>query len=490
MNIKVQVNAVKPVLDQRVAIGSVFKQLEPLAQKAQLMFIEPQAGAGYLQWSLPGSDWIPFTQGTEAQKDGIAQTYKARKGTLESALGNSPIKEAIFTVPSADYIFFRKNGESWDIAFTAWGYKFPDKWKPNELETWLVKNNLQKVKIGFSWAEQLLNNFSFKLNNQSRMTGADGIYHVDNELPVGDQHQLEILDGTALTLIVEQGKQDYIYDLTQYFFAEIEVTQDNIPAADRLCNISFDGKDYSLTTSQSGSASVRIPLACTPLGIAASPQPECTATCDTKEQVETPLSTGGTVRFVFNFKTEAPPSPTPSEKHAKVEIEVFKGEEPLNGQVCEVSFNSQTKRLTTDVHGFATMDIVLPTDEQGNLILPQPTCEVVCQERHEEKRPESEGDILHFRFTFDADKPLEEKDPEYVYIQLKDYGGVPMPDLLFFLTTKKKGRQTLTTDSEGICKVPKEWFSPKEKMIVDFIVSTEYQKAHDLHDSKNNKNKK
>ena len=64
-----------------------------------------------------------------------------------------------------------------------------------------------------------------------------------------------------------------------------------------------------------------------------------------------------------------------------------------------------------------------------------------------------------------------------------------MHELSFFLTTKKKGRQTLMTDSEGMCKVPKEWFSPKEKMVVDFIVSSDYQKAHDLHDPKNKKNK-
>ena len=487
MNIKLQVNAVKPVLSQHVAIGNVFKQLEPLAKKAQLLFVEPQAGAGYLQWSLPGSDWTKFTEGTEAQKDGIAQTYKARKGTLESALGNSPIKEAIFTVPSADFIFFRKNGESWDIAFTAWGYKFPDHWTPNELETWLAKNNVQEVNIGFLWADQMLQNLGFKLNCQPRTTGSDGFYHIDNKLPVGDVHQLET-GGQPFTLTVEQGKKDYIYDLTQYFLAEIEVTQDGNPIDNRSCCISFNGQDYLLTTDLSGTANVRIPLVCTPLGTAAMPQPECTAICDSDRQDQQPSVGGDPVRFVFNYKTEVPPPPPPppGEKHAQVEIEVYKGEEPLRGQTCEVMYNSQTYHLTTDDHGFTTLDIVLPTDEQGNLIHPQPTCEVVCQERREEKIPRSDGDVLHFCFNFDADPPAE---PEYIYFQLKDYGGVPMPELSFFLTTKKKGRQTLMTDSEGMCKVPKEWFSPKEKMVVDFIVSSDYQKAHDLHDPKNKKNK-
>lgn len=60
---------------------------------------------------------------------------------------------------------------------------------------------------------------------------------------------------------------------------------------------------------------------------------------------------------------------------------------------------------------------------------------------------------------------MEEKiqEPEYVFIRLLDYGKFPLPDLDFVLITKKKGEVSLKTDKEGYCKVPKEWFTHKEK---------------------------
>ena len=71
-----------------------------------------------------------------------------------------------------------------------------------------------------------------------------------------------------------------------------------------------------------------------------------------------------------------------------------------------------------------------------------------------------------------------------VRFTLLDYGGVPLPDLPFTLTLKKKGALSLKTDANGQCLIPKEWFVNKEKMRVNFTVTPEYQASHDLHDKR------
>ena len=71
-----------------------------------------------------------------------------------------------------------------------------------------------------------------------------------------------------------------------------------------------------------------------------------------------------------------------------------------------------------------------------------------------------------------------------VTIRLLDYGGYPLQQLPFVLKTKKKGKQQLTTDDQGECRVPKEWFTHKEKMRVSFTVTADYQASHPLHDEK------
>lgn len=59
-----------------------------------------------------------------------------------------------------------------------------------------------------------------------------------------------------------------------------------------------------------------------------------------------------------------------------------------------------------------------------------------------------------------------------------------MPNLPFTLKLKKKGKVSLTTDEDGCCLVPKEWFTDKEKVRYDINISSEYQNSHNLHDSK------
>ena len=397
MNIKLPLTDVVSLLDHRISIHQVCKQLQPIAQQAQLLFVEPQTGSGYLQWTLQGDDWQSFTKGNDDQKAAVAQVFQDRKGNMEQFLGASPLKETIFSMPSPDYIYFRPSGESWDIALTAWAYRFPDKPACRELDTWIVKKALQDVCIGFTWQKAPLPNYSFKLTGLLRTTDSDGRFPVDKPLPVGNTYPIETLDGRPFQLTVEQGRSDYVFDLTQYVTVHVSATQDGTPCSELSCQVQFGEQKQEITLDETGNASVQLPLVGTDEGLAKQPQPSCIVSCKTEEQQQTPTADGETLHYAFRFE---PPK---------------KKQEPP------------------------------------------------VKKEQEEKEPPK---------------------PDLVTVRLVDYGGFPMPDLPFILTTKLKGQVQLKTDKDGLCQVPKEWFSHREKMNVKFDITPEYQAQHDLHDPK------
>ena len=207
MNVKLLINQVLPLIDRRISTAQVYKQLLPLAEQARLFFAEPQTGVDYLQWSLPGTDWTSFPEGDESQKSIVAQVYKDRRATMTAALEGSPLKDIVLTVPSEEYIYFRPAGTDWEIALTAWGFRYPDRPATGELDTHIHRSAMQLVDIGFEWDSQRLPDYHFLLQGQPRLTSTDGLFHVDGPLPVGKSYKIELLDGRTFTLTVEQGRE-------------------------------------------------------------------------------------------------------------------------------------------------------------------------------------------------------------------------------------------------------------------------------------------
>ena len=406
MNIKLHLGEVVPLLDKHISEKQVHQLLNPLAMQANLLFPEVKSGSGYLQWDLPGKNWISFSDGSDNQKFLVAQEYQKRKSILCSALKGSPFETAIFTIPAEKFIYFRPQGDSWEIAVTAWGYKYPNQSGSGELDIYITKTVLQDVMVGFQWADKLLPNLTFRLNGLPRTSEEDGWFKMDGQLPIDSHFVLELHSGERFSLTVEKGKSEYIYDLTQYFQVEIAVKQDERPLENCTCEINFNGI-HNVATDFQGHASLRLPMKCDSEGVLLDSQPDCIVTCMEEIQKACPAASNDVLNFVFSFKTK-----------------------------------------------------------QEELIVPEPPI-----------IPSKPIDDI-------VDPPKEEK---IVHIRLQDYGGFPLPDLDFVLTTKKKGKVSLKTDSEGICIVPKEWFTPKEKMKVNFVISPEYQEKHDLHDKKSKK---
>lgn len=390
------------LIDRTYSLLQLSNELSSFGKQAKVLFVEQQTGSGYFQWTLPGEGWKSFGDLDEETKRTVAVVYKQRIDMLRNALEGSPLCDAVLTVPSGnEFVFFRQNEGDWEIALTAWGYQFVNTPSAGEISAWVEQKEYQEVSIGFQWEGELQPNVSFLLQETQRVTSDDGFYHVDNPVEVGESFVLKVFDRFQFTVVVEKGKSEYIFDITQHLTVDVEVTKDGTPLAGQQCDISFNGTEYQLKTDESGRASVEMPLARNVDGSVLDPQPECVATCDLEVQQKTPAAFTGTLTFAFDFR--------------------------------------------------------LPEDE-----VEEDTDSVFSDgESEQESEPQSE--------------------PKYVKIRLLDYGGYPLPDLPFKLTTKKKGEQELKTDEKGYCQVPQEWFSPKEKMQIKFVVSPEYQETHDLH---------
>lgn len=391
----------RPVFNKHVSVDMVFNLLHPLAASHKLCFAQFSTGPDFLQWSLPGNDWKSFVDCSTAEQAAVAGALSERKAQLEADLREKQFVEPIFTVPSDEFIYYRQSGKDLEIALTAWGHHYPDQPAGEALSAWLSQQEKEDVNIAFKWNDKLLPRFKFKLQGYERETSRDGYLHFDRTVLVGTVFSIKAPTGEHLELLVEKGKADYVYDLTQYFNVKITVTQDGEPIADAQVEVCYDKTIASLKTDAAGKIEHTLPIAIDADGTLNFITCPCEVSCAGQCISQTPTEADEVLSYHFDFNTPEPePEPEP---------------EPM----------------------------------------PEPM-----------PKPEPE--------------PEPNPEPEFVTIKLKDYGGKPLGNMAFTLTTSDGGRSQYQTDSQGSCQVPKSLFSDRTKFKIEFIVSSEYQTAHDI----------
>lgn len=364
MNIKLQISEVKSLIDSKLPLEQVYKQLRPLAQKADLQFIEPQIGHGYLQWSLPDNGWTSFGRLDEAMKGEVAGIYRQRKEKMASLLSNSPLKEAVLCVPSELlFVFVKQQGDEWLIALAGWGFRYPNKGAGRELEAYFAKTALQEVAIGFQWNGQLIPNYTFKIQQFSRTTTQEGWFFIDQPMPIGKHLQIKTLDGQEFTLVVIEHQKEYLYDLTQYFDVLVHVEYDDSPWPSCDCTLTFNEKQYRQTSDARGEVSLRIPFIVDEKGEVASCQPYVSVSCNGEREDQQPIAQQGLLRFDFSFHT---PKEEPKEKEEPIKVI----DKPLP-PIVDPPTPEYVKITLRDFGGFPLVDmpITLITKKQGEMSL-------------------------------------------------------------------------------------------------------------------------
>lgn len=374
MNIKLPLAAVNSIVDKKIPLEQLTRKVQPVAEKAGFLLPTLTAGSGYLQWDLPGTGWLSFNDLPLDLKDAAAIEYQERKAALQTAFQGSQIGEVVLTIPETKFAYFRQNGETWDVALVAWGHKYPDRPAGNELDTWIVKQKMQDVSVGFSWDGQRLPNMDFILNNQPRTTSEDGLFHVDEKLLVGRTFPVATKWGKVFTLVVTEGQSEYVYDLTQYFSVMLRVTKNDAPCSEYSCSMNFGDTARTLTMDSTGAASLRLAMVCDSQGQPSPIQPECVVTCNGETKQQAPQMEGDTLSFAFAFNDpkpnppgdpEPPGGPEPPEKpEPPVEPKFFciKLRDYQGFPLVDMPFT-----LTTKKKG----QVELKTDDQGQCVVPK-----------------------------------------------------------------------------------------------------------------------
>lgn len=312
MNIKLNVSAINRLLSENISLGQVYTKISPIAKSSGVRLAEYTTGAGYHQWSLPGNEWKPFSKLDDDTKAVAANEYLERKTTLLNALKGSELAEMVCSVPSDnEFVYFRQTESGLEIALVAWSFRFPDKPNGCELETWKKKIAAEDVNISFVWNKSKFQNFDFFLDNYARKTGSDGWFRVGGKIPIHKKFKLTLPNERSFGLTVTEGQNEYVYDLTEYFIADIRVEKDNQPISNTNCIVGFGQVQEILTTDDNGEAHIRIPLVPNTQGLIADKQPECAVCCNYQSKVLIPATGEQHLVFEFHFETPTPPEPEP-----------------------------------------------------------------------------------------------------------------------------------------------------------------------------------
>lgn len=403
MNIKLGVGEIELLVDKRVPMAALARQLAPVAAKASVVMPEPRSGAGYIQWELPGSGWQKANMIDSADRGLQARVTDALsrgREAIKVALKGAPVASAVLTIPSNDFIYFRITSDnSIEIALPGWGYRYPDSAGGGELGYDITHIELQSVAIGFRWADRDLTAIPFTISGRGHVTSsADGLFRVDGKLPVGSSYDIEA-SGHRFNLIVESGREEYIFDLAEHAVVIVEVVCEGKPFPGKI-DLTYDGVTTRLCADSSGRARTEIELKGNAAGVFAVNQPEVEARIGLCHASAVPKAPGEVITLRLDVSPLVDPGP--------------------------------------------------PDDSEQSV---------------------------------DPDPPV---DPEpTVRFRLLDYGGFPLPDLDFTVTNRAGQSATYHTDSQGYAEVKKSFFSKKEKIRVDFTVSADYQRSHDLHDPRN-----
>lgn len=348
MNKKLQLSEINQLIGKNYSMIQLGNELNLLTKNIGLFFIEPQVGSGYLLWTLPETDWKSFNEFDDANKPIVASIYKELCDNVREILKNSPITESILTVPSNDFVYFHKNGDKWEVALAAWGCKLVDVPVGNDIETWIKHNDTQIVNIAFAWNDKLIPNMPFQINDVAKSTSSDGYFHV-GEVPLSENLSLNTTKGDHFNIIVEKGKSEYIFDITQYAEIVICVKENDIALPNKPCDVYYGNSNWHRITDSNGLIMFKLPLECDSSGQLLQPQPLCKVTCSTEVQLQKPMYGGEVLSYNFYF-TRIIEQPEPV--YVKIRLLDYGGF-PLKSLPFELETIKKGKiRLETDSEGY------------------------------------------------------------------------------------------------------------------------------------------
>lgn len=269
MEIKVAENGVYKIIPKEEftseQIWSILSEVLP--EKDQVFAAFSTAPRNYV-WTLPGKGWTRLTEADDATLALVQDALNDKRSLVSRALADYPSLrvEALFTVPSDDYIFFRPAPDgSVQVMLVAWDYKLPARQEGTEV---VISGSphlkRQDIRLRFIEADKPKSGYRFLLrliDGKFTAKEADdaGCFSMPG-LVVGNSYVLYSQDRSRdFSFKVEPGKTEIVFDLTGTITVEVKVNRDDAPAEGVPVQISFAGEEYSPVTGLDGIARQAVP---------------------------------------------------------------------------------------------------------------------------------------------------------------------------------------------------------------------------------------
>lgn len=244
MQIQTPQSQLTPLL--HVNYDQIYNQLVARLTPREMIFAKWRAGfGGIIQWDLPQDlTWQQLSKADSYDYQACMALLENVSSEAKRTLGsNKAMIDAVYSVPSLDYVYYSRTPQGeYRIMLAGWGYRFPTSPALNPLS--YSTRKLQPVDIYFradgepvaSLPVELVRNTSHvglsaddsgKLNLGSQEVGATFEFFIPSY-------------GRNFSITIEQGRQQYLVDLTVEKTIPEEIPAVDIPAEPEPINLTID----------------------------------------------------------------------------------------------------------------------------------------------------------------------------------------------------------------------------------------------------------
>lgn len=346
MEVKVNANEVSWIFGTKVNKGQ--QANSALASKLNeyaKYFVPMDVGTGYYSWCLPDDNWFTLSQLSGIDENKARDAHNVLLSNIKKDVPDSSFANIVLTVPNEDYIYvrFTEEGEA-EILFTCWGFKSYNNAKPGPLKEEIERKFLQSVSVAFKFDGELLptreflSRFSYQQLPNSFITADNGFFRYDKEIKIGEPIEIkDKLSNKYFNLLVEKGRSDYVFDITDYSSVHVYAKRDGEPMRGALVKLEYNGKEYSVNTDMAGKATLELPYR----------EGEVIVASIEDERQEKLIDTADNI-FEFEFLTPV--------LRSSVKVTVFQDDVLLIDEPVQVRVNGAEIRMQTNTHGEAVYE--------------------------------------------------------------------------------------------------------------------------------------
>lgn len=224
-------------------------------------FAKFSIGGGFYVWTDNRCQWQQMIVADDLEQTFIREAFYQTKKSVAAAF-DEKTADILFTTPDDSYIYYNDDSEQIRILIAGWGFKKPVRIGGHVDVDVIPKEN--PVTVSFSNDGMRLSNYEFGIQLPRQLkhlhTGDDGLYKFKN-LKVGGSFPIKDLkSGNDFTLNIVEGQSHYDFDVTVYSTLTLKATEDGRPIIGEEAVITYNGKEYRITTDDAGMASVKLPV--------------------------------------------------------------------------------------------------------------------------------------------------------------------------------------------------------------------------------------